>query len=90
MKMDDLLLSSDGKMVSVQFVKKDGSLRTLNGRLGVKKHLKGGVSTLNPDQYVTIYDVQNKGYRAVNRKTIIGLRIGGLIVTNKGVLSYDV
>lgn len=90
MKIDDLLLSSDGKMVTVQFVKKDGTLRTLNGRLGVKKHLKGGVSTLNPAQYVTIYDVQNKGYRAVNRKTIVGLRIGGLIVTNKGVLSYDV
>ena len=90
MKIDDLLLSSDGKMVSVQFVKKDGTLRTLNGRLGVKKHLKGGVSTLDHNQYVTIYDVQNKGYRAVNRKTIVGLRIGGLIVTNKGVLSYDV
>lgn len=82
MKMDDLLLASDGRMVTVTFVKKDGSLRTLNGRLGVKKHLKGGVSTLDPSQYITIYDVKAAGYRAVNRDTIKGLRVGGLVITN--------
>ena len=80
--MDDILLASDGRMVTVTFVKKDGTLRTLNGRLGVKKHLKGGSSTLDPAKYITIYDVKAAGYRAVNRDTIKGLRVGGLIVTN--------
>jgi len=68
--LDELLLSSVGRFVTVEFYKKDGSLRTLNGRLGVTKHLKGGVSTLDPDKYITIYDLVNKGYRAVNRSTI--------------------
>jgi len=78
MKLDQLLLSSGGKFITVTFTKKDGSLRTLTGRLGVTKHLKGGVSTLNPDQYVTIYDVQNSGYRAVNRSTIQSVTCEGV------------
>ena len=47
--------------------------------LGVTKHLKGGISTLNPDLYVTIYDVQNNGYRAVNRSTIQSVTCEGII-----------
>lgn len=78
MDLDQLILNSAGKFVTVRFVKKNGELRTLNGRLGVTKHLKGGVSTLNPDQYITIYDVVNEGYRAINRETIIEVTVGGL------------
>ena len=78
-KLVDILLSSNGLFVTVTFTKKDVSERVLNGRLGVKKHLKGGVSTLNPDLYVTIYDVVNEGYRAVNRSTIKTVKVGGVV-----------
>jgi hypothetical protein len=77
-KLDQMLLESGGKFVSVTFTKKDGSLRKLVGRMGVKSHLKGGVSTLDPSQYVTIYDVQNGGYRAVNRATIQSVTCEGV------------
>lgn len=77
--LDELILKSGGKFVSVTFTKKDGSLRKLVGRMGVTSHLKGGQSTLNPDQYVTIYDVQNGGYRAVNRATIQSVTCEGVI-----------
>ena len=73
--LDELILQSAGRFVTVVFEKKNGELRTLTGRLGVTKHLKGGVSTLNPDAYITIYDVVNKGYRAVNRETIRSVTI---------------
>ena len=79
MKLDHVLLASDGRFVRVTFIKKDGSTRVLNGRLGVKKHLAGGVSTLDAEKFVTIYDVQNKGYRAVNRETIQEVAIDGVI-----------
>ena len=77
-KLDFFVLNSEGRFVTVEFIKKDGTLRKLTGRLGVKKHLKGGVSTLDPAQYITIYDVQNKGYRAINRDTIKALTIEGV------------
>lgn len=62
--------ASGGKFVTVTFVKKDGTLRKLTGRMGVTKHLKGGQSTLNPEKHITVYDVQSKGYRAINKDTI--------------------
>ena len=59
------------------FIKKDGSERVLVGRLGVTSRLKGGTSTLDAEKYITIFDVQNDGYRAVNRDTIRSVRIDG-------------
>ena len=73
--LDELILQSAGRFVTVVFEKKNGELRTLTGRLGVTKHLKGGTSNLNPDAYITIYDVVNKGYRAINRATIRSVSI---------------
>jgi hypothetical protein len=70
----DRILNSNGKIFSVEFIKKDGSRRLMNCRLGVTKHLKGGSSTLDPNQYITVYDMQSKGYRAINVDTIIDLK----------------
>jgi hypothetical protein len=65
-------------MVTVTFIKQDGSTRILNGRLGVKKYLKGGKLNANTAEYISIYDVQNKGYRSINRNTIVALRMQGI------------
>ena len=64
------ILNSNGKIFTVTFIKKDGSLRELNGRLGVTKHLKGGSSTLDPNQYITVFDLKTKAHRALNKFTI--------------------
>ena len=82
MSLDQLILDSDGRFVTVEFVKKDGTVRTLTGRMGVKKHLKGGVSTLDPNQYITIFDVRKLAYRAVNRSTILSVSINGSVHTS--------
>tara|TARA_B110000971_G_scaffold198789_1_gene215627 strand:- start:328 stop:570 length:243 start_codon:yes stop_codon:yes gene_type:complete len=68
--LDDLILKSAGRFVTVTFTKKSGEVRTLTGRMGVTKHLKGGVSTLDATKFITIFDMVNKGYRAINRETI--------------------
>jgi hypothetical protein len=60
--------------VTVTFVKKTGEVRTMNCRVGVTKHLKGGVSYVNPEQYVTVYDMQSEGYRSINRDTIVDVK----------------
>ena len=72
----DFLLKQDGKFTTVDFLKKDGSCRVLNGRLGVVKHLKGGTNnteaTHNP--YLTVFDVKCGGYRTVNLATVTRIR----------------
>jgi len=70
--------ASNGKFISVTFIKKDGTERTLVGRLGVTKHLRGGESTLDAEKYITIFDTQKGGYRAINRETIQSVRIDGV------------
>lgn len=70
----DRILNSNGKIMTVKFVKKDGSLRVMNCRLGVTKHLKGGSSTLNPDKFITVYDLKSEGYRAIDKESILDVK----------------
>lgn len=74
----NLIDSSDGKFVSVDFVKKDGTIRNLNGRLGVTKYLKGGERTTDPNKFICIYDTVNKGYRSINRSSILKVKVAGI------------
>ena len=70
----DRILNSNGKIMTVKFIKKDGSLRVMNCRLGVTKHLKGGASTLNPDKFITVYDLKSEGYRAIDKESILEVK----------------
>lgn len=75
--LEKIIESSNGKIITVKFIKKDGSERVLNGRLGVKKFLRGGEKTVDPSKFITIYDLQNQGYRNINRETILEVKLGG-------------
>lgn len=74
----NLIEASKGKMFTATFIKKDGTIRVLNGRLGVKAYLKGGTLPYNPEEkgLIPVFDVQ-KGYRMINWTTIKKLKIGG-------------
>ena len=82
-KSVELLKGSKGKFFSVTFIKKDGSERVLNGRVGVYKSkfapLNGEGMKYNPSDYglVTVFDAQKKAYRMVNTNTIRELIVDG-------------
>ena len=62
-----LIEATNGKFFTVKFEKKDGSIRELNGRLGVKKHLRGGKSTTaHLDNLITVFEKGSTGYRNIN------------------------
>jgi hypothetical protein len=71
-KLFKLMQDQQGRFFSVVFRKKDNTLRKINGRLGVKKYLKGGKNMVvrydNP--YETTFDVHSMGYRTVNLHTV--------------------
>lgn len=69
---EKLIQSTNGKIFSVVFEKKDGEIREMNCRLGVTKHLKGGEQAYDPKDYdmITVFDVQKKGYRMVRLDTL--------------------
>ena len=76
--LDKIIEASNGRFFSVVFIKKDGTHRHMVARLGVKKHLKGGECTLDRAQYIIAYDVENNGYRAINRDTIVSCKLDGV------------
>lgn len=78
-KLGVLLKNTGGKFVSVEFVKKDGSMRQLVGRFGVTKHLRGGENKTvkESNSYMTIYDTQSQGYRTINLETITKVKFAG-------------
>jgi hypothetical protein len=53
-------------------------LRTMNARLGVKKHLRGGELPYDPRSkgLIPVFDMQKREYRMVNSNTIQSLNIG--------------
>lgn len=77
-----------GKIISVTWYKKDGTLRTANVRCGVFKKLKGGRSPAKTNNsYVTVYLMwrmqgssfkAESGYRNLNLDTIVSLNFQGV------------
>lgn len=76
--LSSLISAAGGTFFAVTFIKRDGTVRVMNCRSGVRKNTIGVLSRLNPEQYFTVYDVQRKGFRAVNKDTILSVRVNGV------------
>lgn len=67
---------------TVTFEKKDGTLRTMNCRKGVKKHLKGGDSTIaHKRDLVSVYDVKSRGYRCFDVTRVTDIKANNAALT---------
>ena len=76
----NLLKDNRSEIFSVVFLKKNGELRPMTCRFGVKKHLKGGNLAFNPLErnLLVVFDMQKEGYRMINLETL-------MLITMKGV-----
>jgi hypothetical protein len=72
------------KFMTVTFVKKDGAVRTINGRLNVKKHLRGGRATVDTNKFLVLYSIADQGYRAVNKDSILSIAVDGVLIQTRG------
>ncbi len=81
-EVEKILDASMGKIVGVTFIKKDGSERTLVGRIG-KRYSPTGTDPLGGRAarrgrgLYTIYDMQKGAFRMINMDTVLGIRAGG-------------
>lgn len=76
-KAEELIKASKGKIFTVTFIKKDGTIRVMNARLGVKAYLQGGSLPYDPTNkgLLPLFDIQIKKYRMLNLSTIKQLKI---------------
>lgn len=85
MNVKDLVKHTNGRFFSVDFVKKDGTLRHMVCRTNVTKHLRGGTKT-TPNTVITVFDVQKKQYRCFYPETVKKLKCGNLSYENGDVI----
>lgn len=80
--------AKDGKVFTVEFIKKNGELRKMNARLGVKKGITGNGMKYKPTDkgLLPVYDMQKQGFRMINFETIVSYTIHGRRTEN---LSYN-
>lgn len=84
--IDKLIESSNGRFLTIKFLKDNGEVRTLNGRVGVRW---GNVpSSYRRDskhrKFYLIY-VPHKGYRRVNADAVLEVTLDGVTVKNNTV-----
>lgn len=78
-----ILKNSKGKIITVVFKKKDGSIRVMNTRTGVVKNIKGVGLPYDPEKYgyFILWDMKKGNYRTVNANTVTALKSGGKTYT---------
>jgi len=84
--LEGILSMTRGRMFTVEFQKKDGSMRRLNGRMDVRAHQKGGKKT-SPSNYLVVWEAPKpqegrvdprSRYRNVNLNSVRRIRVDGV------------
>jgi hypothetical protein len=65
----------NGQFFTVEFIKKDGTLRKMNCRTGVKKYLSKNGKTIKitrpiDNGILRVYDIKKEAYRSINLDTV--------------------
>ena len=76
-EMVKMIKSSQGRWFSCSFIKKDGTKRVMNGRIGCHKGVKGIGRKFQKENLVTVFDAQAKEYRMINVDTMLTFNCGG-------------
>jgi hypothetical protein len=77
--MEFLWGETQGRIVSVYFEKKDGTMREMTCRRGVKRHLRGGDLPYDPKprMLVPVFDMNLGEYRTINVGSLVSFNVGG-------------
>jgi len=81
LKQKFLEATNDGRIFSATFVKKDGSIRTMNCRRKVTKGVTGKGLAFAPSErgLMVVFDMANDGFRMINLNTLIEAKVNGVI-----------
>lgn len=69
-----------GQFFTVCFTKSDGTERVLNGRLGVRKHLRGTGSHKSSDTLLIVWDCRKREYRSFHIGSVKWVKAHGMVL----------
>ena len=77
--LKSMIKNTNGKFFTCFFVKKDGTLRKMTARVGVKKGLaNSGFVREEKENLVCVYDITAHDFRFINLSTLKSLKCGKL------------
>jgi|SRR5688572_14000125 len=70
---------TQGRIFSVWFQKKDGTMREMVCRRGVRKYLRGGELPYDPKSrlLLPVFDLKVREYRVVNIASLVSFKVSG-------------
>lgn len=76
-KVLELIQSTNGRIFTAVFTKKDGSKRVMNCRLDVSKGVNGNGLKYDPltKGLLPVFEMKSKGFRMLNLETVESLQI---------------
>ena len=81
--VEGIVRASKGRFMTIEFVKANGDVRTINGRIGV--HWRGIPTITRHDlkgkPYLLVWEVRTRGYRNIALDRIRSIRTQGLQIT---------
>tara|TARA_B110000459_G_C16116224_1_gene275950 strand:- start:130 stop:393 length:264 start_codon:yes stop_codon:yes gene_type:complete len=71
--------TAENTIFSIEFIKKDGTVRNMVARLNVKKGVNGKGLAYDPiaKGLLPVWDMQKNAFRMINMKTVTKLQIKG-------------
>jgi hypothetical protein len=78
-ELDNLIAQTKGKFFSITFVKKDGSVRVINGKDKYRRLLKGGVNNVTVAGYVPFVNRNTETWASAHKDAIVTFRCGSLV-----------
>lgn len=86
-------LASTGQFCTVTFVKENGEIRTINGRTGVKKYLKGGHRSAKAEALYLLIWTRNGSSkfdapRNIARDRIVSIKAHGVLAKKNNFSEY--
>jgi molybdenum cofactor biosynthesis enzyme len=82
-KREKIIKAMGNKIFTVTFTKKDGTVRVMNARRGVKKGVTGvGLAYDAAEKgLITVYDMKKRQFRSVNVDTVQTVKTVGITHT---------
>ena len=65
------------KIFNIEFVKANGTIRTMNARLKVKTGVKGTGKT-KPNHLITVFDMNANQFRCFDRSKVLSVKCNGI------------
>jgi hypothetical protein len=78
-ELDNLIAETKGKFFSITFVKKDGTVRVINGKDKYRRLLKGGVNNVTVAGYVPFVNRNTETWASAHKDAIVTFRCGSLV-----------